>query len=319
MTEQLRCKRLFEIYNMLLENGRISKDKLCSYFNISSRTAERDIAFLCSIPGLSISGKRDPHDGKWYYCLPDEYRHQRNFIKNNQEILILLLSLSLCHFSSAAEGDLKERFSSALRSAFPLKFTEELFYYHDEAPHLNPLRLDTLLLLFEAYRNKNILSLKTRDGRRLNFRLFKIIHYVDEFYICGQIKRENEIVILSLHEIEEIKILKKTYSIPEDFSIEKYLESAFGIIPGRKEEIHLQFQKEIADYIKQRLWHTSQKIEEKEDGSVILKMNVAINEELIKWILSHGSRIKVLKPDRLRDLIRSEIEKTLGGYKNDMI
>lgn len=312
--EQLRTYRLLKIYNYLLNNGRVSKEWLCNNFNISTRTAERDISLLKCLPGLCIESKRE-NDGL-YYCLDDNYRNQRIFINQNQELITLLFSLALCHFSSTAEKDLKDKFTSAIRSVFPFSLAEHLFYYHDEAPYLKPLKLEDLMTLINAYKNKRCLSLKLRHKQRLNFKLFKIIHYVDEFYIAGQVSKDR-IIILSLHDIEEINILKKTYSIPADFSIDKYLESAFGIIPGKKDEVVLFIKKEIADYIKKRSWHPSQQIEKQEDGSIILKMHVTINEELIKWILSYGEKIKVHKPERLKNIIKKEARKISALYKND--
>lgn len=315
LEEALRAQRLVEIFKTLLEEGQITKELICEKFNVSKRTAERDIELLKSVSGLFIEGKRIKD--KWYYCLPDDYINKQKFINEHQELITLLLSLALCHFSSTAEKGLKEKFATALKSVFPFQLAEELFYYHDEAPYLEPLRLEELKMLMNAYKDKKLLSLKLRDGKKINFKLFKIIHYVDEFYMAGQESKGGDIVILSLHDLKEIKTLKKTYSIPVDFSIEKHLESAFGIIPGKEEEVVLQVNKEIADYIKQRLWHPSQQIEEQNNGSIILKMHVAINEELIKWILGYGERIKVLKPEGLKNSIKREAEKTLAQYKND--
>lgn len=313
MSEHVRAKRLVQIFKDLLEKGEVSKKEICEEFGISPRTAERDILLLESIHGLFIERKRKGDE--WYYRLPDEYIKQQRFINDNQDLITLLMSLGLCHFSSTAEKGLKDEFFKAMRSVFPFKLAEELFYYHEETPYLEPLRLEDLKILMNAYKDKKLISLKLRDGRSIKFKLFAIIHYIEEFYLAGQESRGGDIVILSLHDLKKIKLLKSTYSIPSDFSVRKHLESAFGIIPGKKEEVVLLFKKDIADYIKHRLWHPSQQIEEQKNGSIILKMDVAINEEIIKWILGYGERIKVIKPERLRNIIKNEAEMTAAQYK----
>jgi predicted DNA-binding transcriptional regulator YafY len=316
MPDELRVERLLKIYKDLCESKQgVSKKDLANKFSVSIRTIERDIQIIEKALSLRIEGKRGD-DNEWRYLLPEPYRQREIFIKNDNTIL-LLLELALAHFKSFAERDLSERLLASITSSYPLNFCHELFYYHDEAPYQKPPRIEDLLLLREAFVKKRMIFLKTNNmKRRTLFRLYKIVHYVDEYYLVGILGSEKDVRIISFHEVTDIRITNREYSIPQDFSIEEYLKQAFAIEPGLPEKVTLNIKKPLSDYIKTRLWHPTQRIEEKEDGSIILQITVPVADELVKWILGYGDYIKVLEPDRLKEIIKGQAKRIYHLYND---
>ena len=73
--------------------------------------------------------------------------------------------------------------------------------------------------------------------------------------------------------------------------------------------MELAFDAEMAGYIRERVWHESQSVEEQPDGSVVLRLNVAPGWELKAWIKGFLPQVKVVKPASLRDEIAGELEK----------
>ena len=71
----------------------------------------------------------------------------------------------------------------------------------------------------------------------------------------------------------------------------------------------------MAGYIKEKIWHESQKVEQQSDGSIIFEAEVAGTKEIKFWIMSWGSKAEVLEPESLRDEIREEAEVILERYK----
>jgi predicted DNA-binding transcriptional regulator YafY len=94
------------------------------------------------------------------------------------------------------------------------------------------------------------------------------------------------------------------------------MKASFGIFQGQPEHVKVHFTSDAAGYIKEKVWHSSQKISEQRDGSVILEVDVAGTQEIKHWILRWGSRAQVLEPDSLREEIRSEAAEILGVYAN---
>ena len=96
----------------------------------------------------------------------------------------------------------------------------------------------------------------------------------------------------------------ENFEYPEDFDPKSLVRDCFGIIGGEVTEICLQFNRNIAPYVRERIWHHSQKVEPSGDGGVEVRLKVGISPELETWILGFGPAVKVLEPTVLRDRIR---------------
>jgi predicted DNA-binding transcriptional regulator YafY len=51
------------------------------------------------------------------------------------------------------------------------------------------------------------------------------------------------------------------------------------------------------------------------DGKILLSMMASGKEEIKAWILSFGSKAKVLSPILLREEIKADLSKTLAHYR----
>ncbi len=67
-------------------------------------------------------------------------------------------------------------------------------------------------------------------------------------------------------------------------------------------EVHIRFEGYAARVVGERLWHSTQAIRKlKPDGSVIeFQADLSGLEEITRWVLSWGSKAKVLGPPELR-------------------
>ena len=74
------------------------------------------------------------------------------------------------------------------------------------------------------------------------------------------------------------------------------------------------FSPDVAGYVKEKIWHESQKIVEQKDGSVIFEAEVAGTDEIRFWVMGWGSNAEVLEPETLRDDIRAEVETMIEAY-----
>jgi len=70
-----------------------------------------------------------------------------------------------------------------------------------------------------------------------------------------------------------------------------------------------------ARYVGEKIWHESQQTEKLADGSLELTFQVAGLEEIKRWIMGLGPEAYVEEPERLRDMVKADLKKTLGQYK----
>jgi predicted DNA-binding transcriptional regulator YafY len=71
----------------------------------------------------------------------------------------------------------------------------------------------------------------------------------------------------------------------------------------------------VAGYLKEKIWHESQKIHQHDDGSIIFEAQVAGTDEIRFWIMTWGSKAEVLEPESLREEIRAEAERMAKRYE----
>jgi predicted DNA-binding transcriptional regulator YafY len=100
--------------------------------------------------------------------------------------------------------------------------------------------------------------------------------------------------------------------MPLGFDLEAFVQDALTVMRGPRIEVELSFDKATAAWAKDRIWHPSQHLTQLKGGQVRLTLTVADSRELVGWILSFGSGVRVVRPDSLRAAVEGEAKKVLG-------
>ncbi|MFT4586247.1 MAG: putative DNA-binding transcriptional regulator YafY [Candidatus Binatia bacterium] len=104
----------------------------------------------------------------------------------------------------------------------------------------------------------------------------------------------------------------KTFTRPKKFSLEKRLRDSFGVHSGQEEyDVLIRFTDSVADYIREKRWHPSQKNRELKDGGVELRMKLSSLIEVQRWILGWGGNAIPINPPQLVQGVRESAERTL--------
>ncbi len=105
--------------------------------------------------------------------------------------------------------------------------------------------------------------------------------------------------------IISIKKTGKTFEKDPNFSIREELGSSFGVYSGKgKHKVLIRFSARVADYIREKKWHPSQKLHQLRNGELELQMTLSSLVEVGRWILQWGGDARVLAPRELRESIR---------------
>ena len=101
----------------------------------------------------------------------------------------------------------------------------------------------------------------------------------------------------------------------------EYFDDMVGVTKHKDailDKVQLWICKDQWPYIETKPLHSSQKVlERREDGSVVVELEVCQNWELDQLILLHAERIQVLEPASLRERIGNRLRAAavLYGYK----
>lgn len=102
--------------------------------------------------------------------------------------------------------------------------------------------------------------------------------------------------------------------VPRPLPVEPFANS-IGVHTGPAEPIEIEFDRHAADYIRGREWHRSQEIEDRDDGSIRLRLEVCNDRPLRSWILSFGAQARVLAPPSLVREIGERLEQARRNYR----
>jgi len=100
---------------------------------------------------------------------------------------------------------------------------------------------------------------------------------------------------------------------PAGFDPRSFFRDAFGISQADQAwKVRLVFAREVATYIGERLWHPSQRMRQRRDGALELRLETASRKELTRWVLSWMPHVRVLSPRELRERVRGRLRRGLA-------
>ncbi len=144
---------------------------------------------------------------------------------------------------------------------------------------------------------------------------YHTVSFQGEWYLIGFCHLRREIRTFAISRIRSAGVLDQRFTIPADFSFDKFAGHHFGIFRGDRDyRVQILFESRHHPYVKEREWHRDQCLEPQADGSLLLTFTTNHLFEVKKWVLSWGGGVQVLTPPELVADIRRELQKALQAY-----
>src|SRR6266568_632635 len=255
---------------------------------VSTKTIRRDLAALMDA-GFPLYDER--YEGKVYWRLNEEYKGLPLATLSLSETAALYFSKKLVVNLAAPP------FSDDIASAFG-KIESAL-------PDRNIKFLDSL---------DNMISVRADAPKDLEHQKTRIRLLMEAIGEEVQVKMQ----YFSVQRIETLEKTREPFEKPADFSVESYLESAFGVVKEEPFDVEIIFNSDISEYVRSRVWHPSQQVCEIGNGRISMKMHVGGEFELVSWILSFGPSAMVVSPDRLRRRVEAELGRAVENYRKEI-
>jgi predicted DNA-binding transcriptional regulator YafY len=112
---------------------------------------------------------------------------------------------------------------------------------------------------------------------------------------------------------------KERFELPHDFAVGDWLQGDFGVArAGRAVRFLVEFEPRVADLVRLRRVHPSQKLAVAADGRVRASLAVPESPEILaqlrSWILGFGSAARVLEPREFATEIAHELRHAADRY-----
>lgn len=294
--------------------------KLSEQFEISLKTAQRDIEFMRD--RLSCPLVYDKNR-KGYYYTDNTFSLPMTYLSSEELTSLLITRKLLQDISGGIIGDeiksvvnkitaiLKRHIAEADTIDNTLSF--ELIEYSPAPEKIfrtvleGCLKRRSLALLYQspAYEEKT---------RRI-VDPYHLLNYMGTWHLIAYCHRRKGIRNFLISRISELNTTDDTFTIRKNFSIKKHLHSTFGLYKGKPlAQVTIRFSPEKSKWFEGQIWHKDQKERILKDGSLELSFPVARLDEIKREILKHGADIEVIKPKGLRELIKAEAKKIAKIY-----
>jgi predicted DNA-binding transcriptional regulator YafY len=125
-------------------------------------------------------------------------------------------------------------------------------------------------------------------------------------YLVGHCHLRDAVRIFAVERMRSVELARARFEVPADFDAKRYLADAWGILRGDLVIVRVVFARGLARYIRERLWHPSQKLRDLPDGRLEMTLLVADTLEVRRWIFGYGMEAEVVAPAGLREARRME-------------
>ena len=199
---------------------------------------------------------------------------------------------------------------------------EERFVYLPFAPKDYAARSEALDDLFHAVADLRPLSCRypcPADGKleRLVVHPYAMVLYKDAILFVGRDRQRDVVRTFQLDHLHDTSCsTTERFPLPADFRIERYWQGQFGIWASADPiEVVIDFDASVADYLRTRRVHPSQRIEPLRGGGVRLRMSIGELTEVATWVLGFGAMAKVVRPRELVERVRAELRAACDRYE----
>jgi predicted DNA-binding transcriptional regulator YafY len=314
-----QLSRQWQLLQLIDRPAGVTVDDAAAALGCTRRTIWRDLSVL-QTAGFPIYDEKVPDGRRGLWRIREEFRRRLPLRLSLTELAALVMSRRLL-----APGGVGI-FGPAVNSAFE-RITDVLS--RDAIALLDGMR-DTIgiralgaKLQLPAAEHVPVIQTALADRRTLRLRYYAMsrdeetVREVDPYhltyfhgglYLVGHCHRRRAPRIFAIERIRTIEMTRARFAIPCEFRLEDYLRDALGIIRGDVVTVKVVFSRDVARYVRERLWHPSQKFRDLPGGRLEITLRVADTLEVRRWVLGYGVQAEVIEPASLREALRAKAE-----------
>jgi predicted DNA-binding transcriptional regulator YafY len=301
----MKINRLLAITIALLNKGSVTAESLAERFEVSTRTIYRDVEALSSA-GVPVYTNKGRGGG---IALLEEYTLNKALIseKEGQSLLLALKALETTKFPDL--DIIAEKIGAVFKNTPAADWIEIDFSGWGSQPNednkfvdIRKAILQHRVISFEYLNSQGKKSLRDVEPEKLHYKGYS-------WYLTGYCKLRRETRIFRISRIKKVQIKN------EFFTPRIHTEKQDDIINPREDVVtlKLRFQPEAL----YRLYDDFDQdmIKSNADGTFNVMMTFPEDEWVYGYILGFGSYVEVVEPARIRQIIRSRLQKTLTFYQ----
>ncbi len=298
--------RLIRILNELDSAKAVHTTELAKEFNVSVRTAQRDINLLDSA-GFPITSLQ-----KGEYSFVEGFSLKKISVSNEEASLMALFY----ELSESLGGRFPKVYSGILNKLFSPNSDTPYFIKMPEVVRKDYPCLEVIEAGIEQSKKARIVYDKPKEEKSYLVWPLKIINFEGFWYLLARLDEVEQIRTFRLEKIKKAELLNVSFNMPDNLKILLNNSVNIWFSAKRDKEITLKIDAEIAAYFKQKKYFPCQKIVKVEkDGSLVISTSVGQYEEALHVMMTWLPHIEVIKPQEFKDILARILKESLKRIK----
>lgn len=295
----------------------ICADELAKRLECTKRTVQRDLSVLQQVFPIQFE---QSDFGKKLWKLAPHFIESEKLQLTMTEMMSLYLSQQL--LAPLAGTPFGDGLATALQKIQAILPTRAMSHFAglDDQFMIKSLgqedyvgRSKEIAILNDAILCQKVLKITYHSGsqdRELTtlFHPYGMVLLSASLYCIGWLEEYAEVRTLKVSRLKGVQGTDKTFEKPATFSLARHTHGAFGVFgPGRMQTIRARFTGWAATNVREHLWHRSQRIVEKQDGTLVAEFDLNNTVEFKRWLLGFGRHASVIRPKALALEIAEEL------------
>lgn len=309
----------------------VTIDDLAASSGVTTRTIRRDLQAL-EEAGFPIYDDRSHDDGRTRWVLSGQAFKGLAAGLTVSELCALYFSRTL--LESLAGTPFRDELESAF-DKLGATLTPHMRQFLDQLPRVilskpDPMRRridadakEQQLIIARAleatlHHRQATLNYHSRSSERTKAYIvhpYRLAYAQGGLYLLAYVPEYGEVRTFAVERIRDIALLEDRFTPIEELPGEAFPHS-MGVHSGPPEPVEIEFQPAVSDYVSARQWHPTQRIEQRADGSVLMRLHVCVDQALQSWVLSFGPFARVVRPETLAAAIASQLEAAHARYSS---
>ena len=183
--------------------------------------------------------------------------------------------------------------------------------------------IERLLPLLNAIREKKIVYLDYQSFRENKIKNYEVHpkllkEYDDRWYLIGYVPERKAHLTFGLERIVEAIFSETKFTQTVSFDALAFFQYSIGITEtkakAKAEKIVFQIKPIPGRLLKTQPLHNSQKVTKDNDAFIEFQIHVYPSPELFAKLLSFGSDLVIISPDKIRNEFKENLERALSHY-----
>ncbi|MCU0795858.1 MAG: WYL domain-containing protein [Akkermansiaceae bacterium] len=317
-------ERMHRIHKAILSGGLPNCTSLAAELEVTPKTVMRDITFMRDNFRLPLEYDGTRHG--YFYSAPVTDFPQ--FEIGEEEIAALFLarhaleSIRGTQLAEKLRGAFA-RLSQSLGARIELRWEDVDAAFSRKVPEMRAKDVKVFGQLADAVVTQREVSFHYRklEADVSESRRVQPLHLGEvegAWYLIAHDTDRKELRTFALARLSRLKVSATRFHRPADFDGREYLRKSFGVWSAKADAemqtVIVRLTGYAARMAEERRWHPTQEVRalDAKSRKVEVRFEVGALEEVLRWVLSFGSKAEVVGPPALKKMVAEELRLMRG-------